>query len=222
MKRQATLFGLIFFATVFGIDSNLWGQIKPKNAGIGVRGTYWKMNSDQDHIVIRNSRYRSDYHVGSGGGWLYFFSRTGDYTFLEFSIGAVGKVTNEEEFVDGRETEVTAIVPIVLGMRYQLFDPRSGSALQPYLTFGGGPYWLSDILVFEDDYYDEEIRIKTKLHAGGYAGGGINFMLGSNLGLNFDLRYHFIDFNKNHDFSGFEYGLGLNIHWGTYRPQRRR
>lgn len=73
-----------------------------------------------------------------------------------------------------------------------------------------------------EEYWDEEeVTINSKLKAGGYAGGGLDFMLTSWFGLNLDVKYHFVDFNSNSDFSGYEYGLGLQFMWGKYRPARR-
>lgn len=113
------------------------------------------------------------------------------------------------------------VVPVLLGMRYHLFSPQNRSNIRPYVAFGAGPYWFADIFVHEEYWDEEEVTINSKLKAGGYAGGGLDFMLTSWFGLNLDVKYHFVDFNSNSDFSGYEYGLGLQFMWGKYRPGRR-
>ena len=86
--------------------------------------------------------------------------------------------------------------------------------------FGGGPYFLTDIRVRET-FYDEEVNISTVLKPGVYAGGGLDFMLNSWFGLNFDVKYHVIDFDVSHEQTGFEYGLGIQFMWGRFRSHIR-
>ena len=65
--------------------------------------------------------------------------------------------------------------------------------------------------------YEDEVKIETKLRRGGYLGGGANFLLSDWFAINFDVKYHFIDFSKNHDNSGYEYGIGVSFMWGKYQ-----
>mgnify|MGYP005725339945 CR=1 FL=1 len=220
MKRKHFFYAAILFATVFVLSSTVHGQ-RLKRSGIGVRGTVWDMD-DGRITVIRDWPGNSRVDVGTGGGWIYFFSRTGESSVMEFAIGAVGRVTNEEFTSRGEETDVSAVIPVVLGMRYDIFNTRYAGALQPYLSFGGGPYWLADIHVVENRFDGEEVTVNSKLHPGGYGGGGVNFMLFDSFGFNFDVKYHFVDLKKNHEYSGFEYGLGMVVQWGDFKKSRRR
>lgn len=220
MRSLASVFALTC-ATVLLFASTLVGQIRPRNAGIGIRGTYWNMANDPTQVTIRTWPHRTSIEAGNGGVWLYFFSRLDENSFLEFSIGAVGRVESESATLTGQQTDITAVFPVVLGWRFDLIDANSHGALRPYLAFGGGAYWLSDISVTDDAFSEELVVVNSTLHAGGYLGGGLNFMLSSSFGLNFDLKKHFIDFNKKHRNSGYEYGVGLSFHWGRYRKYRR-
>ena len=218
MRKTRTLLciALVFLAC----QSTLLSQIRPRNAGVGIRGTFWRPNHEQDAIVVRIGPGHERVETGDAGGAIYFFSRLDNDSFMEFTIGAVGNVLNEEFFDDRRVTDISAIIPVTLGMRYTLVDVNSRNALRPYFSFGGGPYWLATIRVNEDyRFEEEEVIVKTRMRLGGYAGGGMNFLLSSNFGFNFDLRYHFIEFNKKHPGSGFEYGLGLVFQWGRYRSR---
>lgn len=222
MKRKQWLGFALFCATVLAFQSTLWGQIEPKNAGIGFRGTYWDMNESSNIVTVRTWPHRTHVDVGNGGFWLYFFSRLDDNTFLEFSLGAVGRVESESRSFAGQETDINAVFPVVLGWRHMLVGPYHRGALQPYIAFGGGAYWLANINVFENDFEEEVTVVDSDLKSGGYLGAGLNFMLSSSFGINFDAKKHFIAFNKKHPYSGWEYGLGLNFHWGRYKRGYRR
>jgi outer membrane protein W len=184
---------------------------------IGFRGTYWDMANQPGGISVRQNGGVTNINVGSGGGWLYFYSRVSDGWLFEFSLGVAGKAKTEDQDFWGENVEVNAVTPVLLGFRHNLLPYNTQSDLQPYLSFGAGPYWINDIKV-RDRYYgdDEEVYVKSKVKPGGYAGGGLNFMLGNWVGLNFDIKYHFVDFRKAHPNSGYEYGLGFFFTWGHY------
>jgi len=221
MKRQTLIALAAVTATLAALSSYSSVSAQVRSTGIGLRGTYWNMNNRPAHVIVTNHDDFSAVEVGNGGGWIFLFSRIDEQTFFEFSLGAIGSVESVSHDGFRNDVNVTAVTPVLLGFRHNLFSMRSRSALQPYIAYGAGPYWLHDIKVREDLYEDEAI-VKSKLKPGAYAGGGMNFMATSWFGLNFDVKYHFIDFNVNHDISGFEYGLGFSFMWGRYKPDRRR
>jgi hypothetical protein len=218
-NRFITIMAIIAAAFLLGAYSSV--QAQARSTGIGLRGSYWNMNDGPAHIIVTDHDEYQAVDVGNGGGWIFFFSRIDEQTFFEFGLGAVGNVKSERRHDFGEDVEVTAITPVLLGFRHNLFSLYSPSALQPYVAYGAGPYWLHDITVHER-FYGDEALVKTKIKPGAYAGGGMNFMAASWFGLNFDVKYHFIDFNVNHDYSGFEYGLGFSFMWGRYKSGRRR
>jgi len=216
MKHPISFKSAVITATLAALLSYSSVSAQGRSTGIGLRGTYWNMNNGPAHVIVRNHDDFSAVDVGNGGGWIFLFSRIDEQTFFEFSLGAIGSVESVSHNDFRNNINVTAVTPVLLGFRHNLFSMRSRSALQPYIAYGAGPYWLHDIKVREDLYEDEAI-VKSKLKPGAYAGGGMNFMAASWFGLNFDVKYHFIDFNVNHDISGFEYGLGFCFMWGRYR-----
>ncbi len=193
-----------------------WTQTDAKSTGVNFRGSYWKMSNQPTHIAVSSHGEASAENIGGGGLWLSFLSRMDQRMFLEFSLGAVGKVDEESTYLNKNEVKAVAITPLLLGFRYHLFSPQHQSALQPYFNFGAGAYWVTDILAIEN-IVEEKVIVDTKFQRGGYAGGGFNFMLTDWLGLNFDLKYHFLNFNKNDSLSGFEYGLGISLMWGQFK-----
>ena len=216
MKHPISFKSAVITATLAALLSYSSVSAQGRSTGIGLRGTYWNMNNGPAHVIVRNHDDFSAVDVGNGGGWIFLFSRIDEQTFFEFSLGAIGSVESVSHNDFSNDINVTAVTPVLLGFRHNLFSMRSRNALQPYIAYGAGPYWLHDIKVREDFYEDEAI-VKSRLKPGAYAGGGMNFMATSWFGLNFDVKYHFIDFNVNHDISGFEYGLGFCFMWGRYR-----
>ncbi len=183
--------------------------------GIGVRATY--MNFSNTVSEIRVIDYGRETHVNAGGagGCLYLFSRIDDNTFVELSFGTVGKVEQETENWYGESMEAEAITPLLIGLKYNLLHHQNPSGFQPYIAFGAGPYWITHVIARED-FFEEEVTLKTESNRGGYLGGGFNFMLTNWAAINFDLKYHFISFNVNHEHSGPEYGIGLQFMWGRF------
>jgi outer membrane protein W len=142
-----------------------------------------------------------------------------DNWFAELGLGAIGKVEARNNYFSDANVHVSAMNPLCFGLRYELFSIDNRSAFQPYITGGAGPYWISDILVKENNFgEDEQVSAKTDLLKGGYAGAGLNFALTSWLNFGLDARYHFVNFDKKHERSGWEYGFGLTFMWGRYQP----
>ncbi|MCI0514844.1 hypothetical protein L0128_16640 [candidate division KSB1 bacterium] len=230
MKYQC-IFIFLSWLVLFFIQSVQANEPVVRTAGIGLRGTYWK--NDQlpaDFTIYHNQRY-SEVNVGGGGGWLSFYSRLNSNWLVEISIGGIGQVHAKATVGDSQYVHAVIVTPLLFGLRHELFNPRQNNGFQPYVSVGIGPYWVHDTVTRQaypeswyhhhdwDDDEDEDVEItaKTRLMKGGYAGGGVNLALTSWMGLNFDVKYHFIDFTTKHKNSGFEYGLGLNFMWGRYK-----
>ncbi len=186
-----------------------------KSTGIGLRGSFYQMTNGPMEISVINHGQHTKANVGGGGGWLYLYSRVGDNLFLEINVGAVGEVQEETHNYYESNIDVSAITPILLGLRQEFLSPYNQSNLRPYFSFGAGPYWISDVIVREDPF-SEEVSINTTLERGGYLGAGFDFKLFNWFAINFDAKYHFLDFNKKHELSGVDYGLGITIMWGNY------
>lgn len=195
-------------------------QAQTRSAGIGIRGTYWDMHRSGTLLRIENYNDHRLVDLGAGGGWLTFLSRTSDSWFLEFSLGGIAKEVESVQYFGGEDTHVLAVVPVLAGMRFDLLTARNRGALRPYVAFGAGPYWVADIFV-QDRFFEEEVHVESDLHAGGYLGGGIDFMIFNWFGLNFDVRRHFVNFDAHNEHSGYEYGMGVQFMWGNYRAEHK-
>lgn len=209
-------------ALVLGLPpSNAEAQVSRRTAGIMVRGSAWGW-PDAHRRLVWGSTDRHTYFDGEGvGGWISFLSRAGDRVFVEVSLGGVVRRVEEVEHAAGTDTYVEALVPVLVGARYFPFESRRGSALRPYLSFGGGPYWAADITTLERPF-DDEVDVDSQHEFGGYLGAGMDFMFSDWVGLNFDVKRHFVDFPGRDAYDGLEYGLGLQFMWGDQGRRRHR
>jgi outer membrane protein W len=195
------------------LSANEWST-----TGIGLRGSYWNVVEGTNHIQVKNYGEYTEVNVGGYGGSIYFFSRAYKQLFLEISLGAIGAVESKEEnYYQGGDVDASAVIPVLFGIRYDLLPLESNSALQPYAAFGLGVYWLSDVTVRNKDLVDEEVTVDSASRPGAYAGFGLNFLLTRKFGFNFDLKHHFVDFQRERYNSGFEFAFGLIYMWGKYK-----
>jgi hypothetical protein len=112
--------------------------------------------------------------------------------------------------------EVSAVIPFLFGLRYDVLSNRHANSFQPYIIGGIGPYWSTAFNV-RNEVTGETVNGEADLQAGGYAGGGVHFVPTSWVTLNFDLRYHFVGFQRKREPSGLEFALGFGFMWGRKR-----
>ena len=218
MKKLFVSFVLIL-ATNIIFCSTLLGHSRYNSTGLILRGSYWYNGGQTSVVTISSDRFNDHINVGHAGGWLSIMSRTSESSYVEFSIGALGRFEVKSKDYWDEEVEVDGIAPVLLGFRQNFFTSRYYNALQPYFSFGGGPYWQCHTHV-EDSYNDSKVTVKSKLYPGIYAGAGFDFMVWDWFGFNFDCKYHYINFDSSHEHNGFDFGIGLVFQWGRYRRYR--
>jgi hypothetical protein len=213
MNRRSKII-LLLFASLF---SNLFAQGVSRSSGIGLRASYWSIAGTPTRFSISDGGTSSVYDFSGVGSSLYFFSRVQQSNwFIEFSLGAVARVHGEERVGTEDNVEVSAVIPFLLGLRYDVLSNRHANSFQPYISSGIGPYWSTAVNV-RNQVTGEMVNGEADLQAGGYAGGGVNFVPISWIALNLDLRYHFVDFQRKREPSGFEFALGMSFMWGRKR-----
>ncbi len=217
MYRRLKVVLAFLTASALMSSHDLLAQGISRSSGIGLRVSYWNIANHPTRFNISDGGTRTVYDFSGFGSSLYFFSRlhNSDW-FLEFSLGTVANVHGEENDVVSKTVEVSAIIPFLLGLRYDLLSNRFASSIQPYVTGGGGAYWSTAFTV-RNQLTGEQGNGQADLRLGAYTGGGVNFVFFSIFALNFDLRYHFVDFQRKQDPSGLEFGLGLSFMWGRKR-----
>ena len=63
----------------------------------------------------------------------------------------------------------------------------------------------------------KEVLIESETRPGFYAGVGFNFNLTKVFAINYDMRYHVVDFTDNRFENGFEIGIGFSFMWGKFK-----
>jgi len=212
MKRKSGMILSSVIVTILLFNSTLMGQTILRSSGIVLRGSFWDTGDDQSLVSVSSS---GGVRVGQMGGWISFFSRKSDNMFIELNIGGILKRVEVGSGFDDA-VEIMTICPIVMGLRYNLLPVRNPSAIQPYVALSGGPYWHMDVRVGDHWGPDEDVIVESQLLPGINAGGGFNFHLASWFAFNFDVRYHFINFNFGHDSGGLEIGMGVAFSWGRF------
>ena len=187
-----------------------------RSKGLGLRVAFWNVTNRQTRIQASDYGSKASIDLGGAGTSLYFFSRMYQNWFLELNFGAIGGVHSEHSNYVVETTEATAVLSTLFGTRYDILSVRLPSAIQPYLTFGGGPYWTSKIRQNDFELGGEAV-IDSELMYGAYFGGGMNVMIASWFALNFDLKYHAVDFQLEKGYSGLEFGAGFSFMWGAHR-----
>ncbi len=196
---------------------------EPLSAGINFLLGFWNMGNQSNFFSYTRQNGREHVETGGLGGWVSFVSRTSDFWTFELSFGGFGQAEgySNDDFNtfwddDDDDIDATAVVPILFGVQRDLLTITNSSTLRPYVSFGGGPYWITDV---RDHSFNGE-EVTSKIEPGAYFGGGLNFLLGKKFAINFDGRYHVVNFDPDNDISGLEVGVGFTVLWGSYKSNK--
>jgi outer membrane protein W len=200
------------------MSSGSFSQGMSRSSGIGLRASFWNITGRATRVSVNNSTGHAQVDVGGAGAWICYSSRAFNDIFLEMNLGAIGSAQVDQKDYFNSETTVdaVAIMPFLLGLRYDLFRTRLSGALHPYISGGGGPYWSWTVESKHQLAVVEE-TVESDFDYGGYLGGGVNIVLTSWFALTMDLKYHFINFSPEKDYSGIDFGLGFGFMWGRQR-----
>ena len=202
------------FVSLLVLTLELQAQGVTRAQGLGVRLSNWNITGRRTSLYLDGAG-RTQVDVGGMGPAVYYFSRALRNLYLEASLGVISGVTGDAEAGRGA-VSVESIVPLVLGLRYDVMSDRLSGALHPYLAVGGGPYSVFNIKTqqFEEGATHTESTIQTRMDYGWFFGGGVNLTLTNWFALNADLKYHLIEIPELKDYSGLELGIGFSIMWG--------
>ena len=209
---------LIKIILILFVTAQLFAQGKLRSNGAGFRFNFWNITGRPTQINIRAGEVNPTVDLSGAGGTLFFFTRIHERLFFDLSFGAVASVQSVGGSQGNDSSVVNAVLPILLGVHYDVLPSHLSSSVQPYLSLGLGPYWVQNVEGnFEPTGTETEGSIESKFLYGGYAGLGTNILFTDWIALNLDLKYHLVDFNTNNTFSGLDFGLGLSFMWGQKR-----
>jgi opacity protein-like surface antigen len=186
-----------------------------RSTGLGFKISFWNLTNHPTRISTSNYGENADISIGGVGVWINFHSRLKRNWFMEFKLGAVGSVEAKQTDYVVKTQEVSSIVPVLLGIRYDLITEQMPSSIVPYLNGGLGIYGMTEITT-TDDFSSEQVIESTSKY-GSYFGGGAHLVVTNWFAFNVDLRYQFVDFKFEKGYSGMEFGVGTTFMWGSRR-----
>ena len=204
-------------AALLGVVVSLSAQGLTRSTGLGLQGGFWKINNQSIGIHVGTSGNNSSVNVEGAGGSLNFFSRLHQNWFIESSLGSVTKVQVVDQGLFDEDVNISVMIPLLIGARYDLLTSRVESKIQPFLGAGTGTYWLVNTSVQNEGFDDSDVATESNFYFGAYAGAGSYIVLTSWFALNAITRYHFVNFSTSNPNSGFEFGLGFTLMWGHKR-----
>jgi hypothetical protein len=215
MKRSMMWISVILVLCLASSPAKLQAENSVKSAGIGLRTSFWDLPGVSNRVVARPLDGEDWIDFGGTGGHIYLLSRIADRMMLELNFGSVGTIKGVHRWSEDNDFDLTAVIPMTLGIRYDLLPLHHRSGARPYLAAGAGPYIIARATVRES-WFEDEVTTEWDGHKGAYLGFGVDYRLTGWLGLNLDARHHFVDLNANNDYSGTEYGIGFQFMWGRY------
>jgi hypothetical protein len=179
---------------------------------------FWNITNRPTQINLRAGEENPNVDISGVGGTLFFFTRIHNNLFFDLNFEAVASVTTIPGSDNNDSSHVNVVIPILVGVHYDLLPSHLTSSVQPYLSAGMGPYWVQKGQgSFASDQTDVEGSFEAEFLYGGYAGLGTNILFTDWMALNLDLKYHLVDFTTSNKYSGLDFGLGLNFMWGSKR-----
>lgn len=204
---------ILLIVLAAGYWSAGFGEGISRSTGLGFKISFWNITNHPTRISTSGYGKDADISVGGVGIWMNFYSRLKRNWFMEFKLGGVGSVQAEQKDYVVNSQEVSSIIPVLLGMRYDLLSERVPSSIVPYFNGGLGVYSMTEITTSDD--LNAEQKIESNSDFGGYFGGGAHLVLTDWFAFNADLRYQFVDFKFEKGFSGMEFALGTTFMWGS-------
>jgi outer membrane protein W len=219
MTRRSGALALAAGTAVLAASMNVSAQVTRHGAGLILRGSAWSQPGGQGRLVWQSEDQHTLYDGAGFGGSISFVGPVSSALAVELSLGAAVRRIEEVKHELGTDTYVAATVPLLAGLRFHPLASGRGSAVHAYVSAGGGPYWVGDVVEL-DSGASEDVTADFRHELGGYVGAGVDVMITGWFGLNFDVKRHFVDFRTHYERSGFEYSTGLMFLWGRRRYGR--
>jgi len=189
------LIGLTFAGTTVS-GSERHDNFLSKNQ-IGIRLGAWANQGDEipDLLITPNVYFESKVNSSSFYFEGYYAHRILKQLLAEFSIGVAnrGSVTIKEQGIT--DFGNLMVYPILISARiYPIAS--ADTRIQPFVSVGGGIYYGRQTVQISNYYFDATYRERSATDLDISLSGGIDWLLGSSLGLELRTGYHPIHFAK--------------------------
>lgn len=131
-----------------------------------------------------------------------------EHLTLTFTAGLQSAQASSTVSISNATQQSSAVVPLLLGLRFYVPEPQPGENVRPYLSAAVGPYIGSEAA---NTPLSQQAHVETA--AGGRLGLGIDFFPGNHFKLGGSLGYHLMtDFatpiGARKNYNGAEFCLG--------------
>lgn len=220
MKSTNLIFLTFTIMVIASLSANhLQAQALSRSSGMGLRlGFHIPENN---FLTFNVSGYSEDAQLklDEFGAWAFYYSRLNKNWFVDLHLGVLFTDQKYYDFQGNTFIDPSPIIPLLVGLRYEIFTSKLPGNMQPYLAIGIGPYWLPSLNV-RDRSSKVKLQKESAVDLGAYLGIGANIQVNDWLILNVDLKNHYYNFeNRNvEDLNAVELGLGATFTWGRERP----
>lgn len=145
--------------------ANAEAQGISRSTGLGIRGSFWKVNHQTMSIRVDSRDNSSSVDLAGFGGSIVFFSRLCGNWFIESALESVFRVHVEDGDLFGGNVDISTMIPFTMGVRYDLLSGKIQSAIQPYLCGGFGNYWFLNTTVETDGLSDAAVTAGSDFSA---------------------------------------------------------
>lgn len=152
---------------------------------------------------------------------LFLDYRVAPVFLLEGSLGIASRGDAVIEYA-GDPNRYIGTINLYQALAQIKFSPLAGRSRSflPFIVGGGGVAWgrqSIDYIVANSNYYNPDVINRTEAAFVAVIGGGIDFPLAEQVGLNVAVKYHPITFNKPlvgvKDYSGTAVSVGVAYFW---------
>jgi hypothetical protein len=134
-----TLYISILLALVI---PRLNAQEVSRSNGAGFRTNFWNITNRPTQINLRAGDVNPNVDISGVGGTLFFFTRINNNLFFDLNFEVVASATTIPNSENNDFSHVNLVVPILVGVHYDILPSHLTSSVQPYVSAGMGPYWV--------------------------------------------------------------------------------
>lgn len=184
--------------------------------GFSIRGNFSDTFKKRSSVTIFDQTINEDLAGGGYGPSLLIFKRINSQWIADLSYGFVFRASLMDDVENPELLRANFVVPLLLGLRYEFISAENNFWIRPYVSFGGGPYFTSEVKLDAENLLQQNAPNVNSTRAGAYLGGGADLKLGRNVALTSDLRYHLIDLPTASNLqSGLDFSMGLTFMRGS-------
>ncbi len=207
MKTFIKTFSLVMLIILTAYISTAQDITLKGRSAIELNFGLWGGANASNAIMVTGIQSEAKTSGFTGGiGYTYWLR---EYLSLTITAGLLSAQASTTINVFYVHQQSSAVIPLLLGIRFYLPNPEAGDDIRPFLSAAVGPYLGVEA---KNTMPSQEARTETAF--GGRLGAGIDFLLGNHFKLSPQAGYHLMsDFKttigNRKNFNGGDFSLGI-------------